>query len=60
MLVNKEGLPKNLSIHSATPAGVFDEAALKAAKRWRFQPGKYKGQAVDTWVLLPFVFELTL
>lgn len=60
MLVTSKGLPENLSIHSATPEGVFDKAALRAAKRWRFQPGKYKGQAVDTWVLLPFVFELTL
>lgn len=59
MLVTTKGTTANLSIHSATPADVFDKAALNAAKRWRFQPGKYKGQPVDTWVLLPFVFELT-
>ncbi|BDQ35876.1 hypothetical protein SYK_02360 [Pseudodesulfovibrio nedwellii] len=60
MLVTAEGVPQNLTIHSSTPAGVFDESALRAAKRWRFKPGRYKGQSVDTWVLLPFVFELTL
>ena len=60
MLVTAKGATANLSIHSATPADVFDKAALNAAKRYRFQPGKYKGQPVDTWVLLPFVFELTL
>lgn len=60
MLVATEGMPQNLTIHLSTPAGVFDEAALRAAKRWRFKPGRYKGQSVDTWVLLPFVFELTL
>nr|WP_321256791.1 energy transducer TonB [uncultured Pseudodesulfovibrio sp.] len=59
MLVTAKGKPQNLSINSSTPAGIFDDAALRAAKRWRFQPGKYKGEAVDTWVLLPFVFELT-
>lgn len=59
MLVNSKGSPVNLSIHSSTPAGVFDQAALNAAERWRFRPGKYKGQDVDTWVLLPFNFELT-
>lgn len=59
MLVTSQGLPVNLSIHSSTPAGVFDKAALNAAKRWKFRPGHYHGQAVDTWVLLPFNFELT-
>lgn len=59
MLVTKEGKAQKLSVESATPAGVFDEAALMAAKRWRFKPGKYRGEAVDTWVLLPFIFELT-
>ena len=59
MLVTKEGKPQNLSVESSTPAGVFDEVALMAAKRWRFKPGRYRGEAVDTWVLLPFVFELT-
>jgi len=56
--VDSEGRPQKLSVHSSTPAGVFDEAALGAAGRWRFKPGRYKGKAVDTWVLLPFVFEL--
>ena len=59
MLVTTQGTPQQLSVYSATPAGVFDAAALNAAKRWRFKPGRYKGEAVDTWVLLPFVFELT-
>lgn len=60
MLVTTLGEPTNLSIHSASPKGVFEKAALGAAKRWKFRPGQYKGQAVDTWVLLPFNFELTL
>ena len=59
MLVTSKGQPVNLTIHSSTPAGVFDKTALNAAKRWKFQPGTYKGQAVDTWVLLPFNFELS-
>ncbi|NDV19834.1 TonB family protein [Pseudodesulfovibrio sp. JC047] len=59
LLVTAKGTPEHLSIESSTPEGVFDKAAVNAAKRWRFQPGKYKGEAVDTWVLLPFIFELT-
>ena len=59
MLVNSKGNPVNLSVHSASPSGIFEQAALKAARRWRFRPGKYHGENVDTWVLLPFKFELT-
>ena len=59
MLVTRDGSPSSLSIHSSTPKGVFDEAALNAARRWKFRPGQYRGQDVDTWVLLPFNFELT-
>lgn len=59
MLVNSKGNPVNLSVYSASPNGIFEQAALKAAKRWRFRPGKYHGEDVDTWVLLPFKFELT-
>ena len=58
MLVTSEGTPANLTIQSASPEGVFETAALAAAKRWKFQPGQYNGRAVDTWVLLPFNFEL--
>ncbi len=59
MLVTKDGIPSEISIHSATPSGVFEKTAINAAKRWRFRPGQYKGRAVDTWVLLPFNFEMT-
>jgi len=58
MLVTTDGRPTQLSINSAEPQGVFEEAAIAAAARWTFRPGKYKGRAVDTWVLLPFDFEL--
>lgn len=36
---------------SASPAGVFDEAAIAAAKRWRFEPG---ATAVNTSRVLDF------
>lgn len=58
MLVTADGTPTHLTIHSATTPGMFDKPALNAAKRWRFRPGRYKGKAVDTWVLLPFNFKV--
>ncbi len=59
LLVKKDGKPDNLTIHSSSPEGIFDAAALSAAQRWSFKPGRYAGKNVDTWVLLPFNFELT-
>lgn len=59
MLVTSRGEPIRLSIDRSDPPGVFDKAALSAAKRWKFRPGRFQGKAVDTWVLLPFKFELT-
>ncbi len=59
LLVNREGRAEQLSVHSSTPQGVFDKAALDSARRWMFKPGRYDGNAVDTWVLIPFNFELT-
>lgn len=58
MLVTSEGRPMDLSIQEANPPGVFENASLEAARRWRFKPGRYEGRNVDTWVLLPFNFSL--
>jgi len=58
MLVTSEGKPIDLSIEASDPPGMFDDASLEAARRWRFKPGRYEGRDVDTWVLLPFNFSL--
>ncbi|MBL3581086.1 energy transducer TonB [Oleidesulfovibrio alaskensis] len=59
MLVTAEGKPEQLSIQAASPAGIFEESALEAARQSRFTPGKLNGQAVDTWVQQPFEFKVT-
>lgn len=58
MVVETSGQPGQCSIHSATPQGYFEEAALDAARRMRFRPGTKAGKAVRTLVLLPFDFSL--
>ncbi|MDR2820353.1 MAG: TonB family protein [Desulfovibrio sp.] len=58
LVVDAEGLPKACVIRSADPSGYFEEAALRAAQKMRFMPGKLKGVAVNTLVLLPFAFQL--
>ena len=42
----------------AEPASWCEQAALSAAEKMRFMPGKLKGKAVNTVVLVPFQFSL--
>lgn len=58
VVVDTSGKPKNCTVVFAEPQGYFEEAALKAAQRMRFIPGKVKGKAVNTLVLIPFQFKL--
>jgi len=57
-VVDEQGNPVASLIQEATPAGVFDQAALSAARRFRFLPGKIAGRRVVTAVIIPFEFTL--
>jgi len=39
-------------------AGGLDEIAVNTVRKWRFQPGKSGGKAVDTTVIVPLEFSL--
>ncbi|MDR3176816.1 MAG: TonB family protein [Desulfovibrio sp.] len=58
LIVDASGNPRDCTVHRAEPAGYFEEAALEAARRTRFIPGEIKGRAVNTVVLIPFVFAI--
>jgi protein TonB len=58
LVVDTSGLPKACAVRSAEPSGYFEEAALNAARKMRFIPGKISGTPVNTLVLLPFAFRL--
>ena len=42
------------SVHS-----ILDNAALDAARRCKFKPGKQRGIAVKAWMAIPYAFSLT-
>jgi len=49
---------KRAHVVSSKPEGVFDTAALDAARHWHFNPGRNaEGQAVATHVIVPVTFE---
>jgi protein TonB len=59
LVVDEAGKPQACVVHKADPAGYFEEAALAAARKTRFNPGKLRGRPVNTLVHLSFVFVLS-
>ena len=57
-LVDENGQISRISVVSAEPEGVFEDAAIDAVKRWKFKAGLYEGEAVRTWVVAPFQFRI--
>ncbi len=45
-LINQQGAVEKAQVVQSEPSGLFDEAALKAVRRWKFAPRYIEGQAV--------------
>jgi bla regulator protein BlaR1 len=43
--LDQRGIPANVKVEAAEPPGVFEEAALDAFRRWRFDPDSSSGGA---------------
>ena len=56
-VVDIEGRVRNaFVVRSLNPA--FDDPALEAVQRWRFEPGRVGDRLVNTHMMVPIVFEL--
>ena len=55
--VGTDGTVTDAEVEESTDP-VFDEAALEAAKRWRFEPATQGGEPVEATVTIPFTFKL--
>lgn len=55
--VDVNGNPASVIVARSTNS-VFDEAAVTAAKGYKFTPAENKGKAVEVWVVIPFKFDL--
>jgi len=56
--VTELGLVQDITIVQANPPRVFDQAVIRALKRWRFQPAMVDGAAISSQVQDVIVFEL--
>ncbi|MEL1266022.1 TonB family protein [Pseudoxanthomonas putridarboris] len=57
LLVGTDGRVKDAVVEKSSPAGIFDEASLTAARRWTFEPRIQGGKPVEGWVRVPIAFE---
>jgi len=58
VLVAVDGSVKQVQVESSKPAGVFDQAAIDAAKQWHFSNDSRDsdGKPVEGWVRVPVQF----
>jgi TonB family protein len=57
--IDAEGNPADVVVVHAEPVGVFDQAAIDAAKKWKFQPKMEHGRAVASRIRVPIDFRPT-
>jgi len=58
LLIAKDGTVELAKVIASSPAGVFDQAALRGVRSWRFAPAKYKGNPVKVWAKQKVRFDL--
>ncbi|HEV7519167.1 MAG TPA: TonB family protein [Thermoanaerobaculia bacterium] len=52
----KEARIKKSAVDGSLPAASFEQAALEAARKWRFEPGQKRGAPVEMWWEMTFDF----
>ncbi len=57
-VVDREGRVRNVKVVRARPEGIFEENAIEAVRKWRFKPGYFSGEPVNTRVTVPIKFEM--
>ena len=55
--VDAQGTPLAVEVEQSEPAGVFDQAAIEAAMKWRLIPERKDGKPVAGRVRVPIEFK---
>jgi protein TonB len=57
-VVNAQGDVENVMVVDSEPRDVFDEAAVKTIKKWKFKPARKNNKPVSCRVEIPLTFRL--
>jgi protein TonB len=58
VFVGSDGRARSVSVRTASPHPILDEAAVETLRRWRFEPARQAGIPVAAWVDVPITFRL--
>lgn len=59
ILISATGDVEQVKVLKAKPNGVFEKAAIRGVRDWRFRPAKNRGKQVSVWVKQKIRFELS-
>jgi len=59
LLITATGEIEKMQVLEASPAGVFEDAALEGVRSWRFEPAQYQGRNVKVWARQRVRFDLS-
>jgi len=57
-MVGVDGVPRQIQVLRAQPAGLFDRSAVRALGRWKFRPAQRDGQPVEALARTTINFKL--
>ncbi|MCA9757134.1 MAG: energy transducer TonB [Candidatus Eisenbacteria bacterium] len=57
--VGTTGMVREVEVRSSDTVDALENAAMDAAKRWRFKPARMDGKPVKARIVIPFRFSLT-
>ena len=56
--VSRDGAPDSVEIKQSSGYALLDESAVKAVKRWKFQPAKIGSLSIESKVEIPIRYQL--
>jgi protein TonB len=59
VLVGTDGSAKDVKVDQSSGFRELDQAAIQAAQRWKFNPAKKGGAAVEGYARVPVTFNLS-
>jgi len=58
VLISETGARQKIKLHKPSQYALLNQAAIKAVKKWTFNPNKVNGHAVPSWVEIPVEFKI--
>lgn len=58
VLIDKDGKRQDIKLHKPSQYALLNQAALKAVKKWNFDPNVVNGRPVQSWMEIPIEFRI--